>query len=204
MQSTLTASFDAVLPVYVHKIFGWDSIGSGLIFLPIALPCLFGPIAGWIADRYGSRWPATVAFLLACPWYVCLRFVTYNSLSQKVLLCAILCGAGACLNLALAPVMAEIAYVIESMEEKSPGIFGSSGAYAQDYGLSCLSFAGGGVVGSIWAGMVNDKAGWGTMTWSLGLLSAVTAVPVVFFLGGKLRWKSGSKNAESCHQNLVL
>ncbi|KAF7915900.1 uncharacterized protein EAE97_012165 [Botrytis byssoidea] len=96
-------------------------------------------------------------------------------------------GTRLCLNIILAPAMAEIAYVIEAKEKKMPGIFGPSGAYAQSYGLSCLAFAVGGLVGSIWAGMIADRSGWSTVTWTLGLLSVVTVIPVVVWMGGRLQ-----------------
>lgn len=187
VQAALTSSFDTVLPLFVRDTFGWDAIGAGLIFLPIALPALISPVAGWMSDRYGPRWLAATSLLLACPWLVCLRYVTNNGMSQKILLVILLFGLGLCLNIILAPAMAEIAYVIEAKEKKDPGIFGSSSAYAQAYGLSCLAFAAGGLVGSLWAGMVIDRSGWGTVTWTLGLLSAVTAIPAVAWMGGGLQ-----------------
>ncbi|KAM0157145.1 hypothetical protein ACHAPC_006694 [Botrytis cinerea] len=109
------------------------------------------------------------------------------ALPALVLLVGLLFCTGLCLNIILAPAMAEIAYVIEAKEKKMPGIFGSSGAYAQAYGLSCLAFAAGGLVGSIWAGMIVDRSGWSTVTWTLGLLSVVTAIPVVIWMGGRLQ-----------------
>lgn len=187
VQAALTSSFDTILPLFVRDTFGWSSIGAGLIFLPIALPALVSPVAGWISDRYGTRWLAATSLLLACPFFVCLRYVTHNTLAQKVLLVGLLFCTGLCLNIILAPAMAEIAYVIEAKEKKMPGIFGSSGAYAQAYGLSCLAFAAGGLVGSIWAGMIVDRSGWSTVTWTLGLLSVVTAIPVVIWMGGRLQ-----------------
>jgi MFS family permease len=106
---------------------------------------------------------------------------------QKILLVILLFGTGLCLNIIPAPAMAEISYVIEAKEKKEPGIFGSSGAYAKAYGISCLAFAAGGLVGSLWAGMIIDRSGWGTLTWTLGLLSAVTATPAVVWMGGRLQ-----------------
>ncbi|TGO31458.1 hypothetical protein BHYA_0747g00020 [Botrytis hyacinthi] len=189
VQAALTSSFDAILPLFVRDTFGWDSTGAGLIFLPIAIPALVSPVAGWISDRYGTRWLAAISLLLVCPFLVCLRYVMHNTISQKILLVALLFGTGLCLNIILVPAMAEIAYVIEAKEKKLPGIFGPSGAYAQAYGLSCLAFAAGGLVGSIWAGMIVDRSGWSTVTWTLGLLSVVTVIPVVVWMGGRLQMR---------------
>ncbi|OAF63119.2 hypothetical protein VC83_00417 [Pseudogymnoascus destructans] len=78
---------------------------------------------------------------------------------------------GLCVNIILPPAMAEIAYVIEAKEMKEPG----------------------GLVGSLWAGMIIDRSGWGTVTWTLGLLSAVTAIPAVAWMGGRLRMEEMRK-----------
>ena len=52
------------------------------------------------------------------------------------------------------------------------------------------------LVGPLWAGLVETSAGWTTMCWSLGLLSAVSAVPAGLITGGLL-WKRGRNNAQS-------
>lgn len=49
------------------------------------------------------------------------------------------------------------------------------------------------MVGPLWAGLVESSAGWTTMCWTLGLLSAISAVPAGLFTGGLL-WKRGRKN----------
>ncbi|KAJ9646404.1 hypothetical protein H2199_002453 [Coniosporium tulheliwenetii] len=183
-QATLMTCFDSVLPLHVHETFGWTSLGAGLVFLPITIPSFLAPLAGWISDRYGPRWPATLGFILAAPCFVCLRFVTANTLHTKILLCALLAVLGLALASAMPPLMAEITYVIEAKERKRPGLFGEKGAYAQAYGLFNMAFAGGCLVGPIWAGMVRERAGWGTMGWSLGALSLLSAVPVVVWVGG--------------------
>ena len=48
------------------------------------------------------------------------------------------------------------------------------------------------LVGPLWAGLVETSAGWTTMCWSLGLLSAVSAIPAGLLTGGLL-WKRGPK-----------
>ena len=48
------------------------------------------------------------------------------------------------------------------------------------------------MVGPLWAGLVESSAGWATMCWTLGLLSAFSAVPAGVFTGGLL-WKRGQR-----------
>lgn len=184
VQASLLTAFDSVLPLRVQAIFHWSSTGVGLIFLALILPSFIAPFIGYLSDKFSPRWLAAGGFILACPFLVLLRLVDHDSVGQKVLLCALLALLGAALTMVMTPLLAEITYVVEAKEKKNPAAFGAGGAYAQAYGLFNVAFAGGSLVGPIWAGFVEQKAGWGTMSWTLGLLSAVSAVPVVVYSGG--------------------
>lgn len=187
IQAALLTSFDSILPLYVRDTFHWNSIGAGLIFLPLVVPSFLGPVIGWAADRYGPRWLGTIGFILAVPCLILLRLVTYDSLDQKILLCGLLALIGVTLNLILVPLMAEIMYAVTAKAEKRPpGYFGKGGAYAQAYGLFNMAFAGGSMAGPLLAGLVNQKYGWGTTTLVLGCLSAGTALPTVIWSGGSI------------------
>lgn len=184
VQSILLTAFEATLALQVRQIFHWNSIGAGLLFLPVVLPSFTAPIIGSYCDKYGPRYLSTAAFILACPLLVCLRFVTHDAVGQKILLCMLLFLLGVANVVGFPPLMAEISYCVEEKERKRPGIFGKQGAYAQAYALFNISFAGGCLLGPIWGGFVKARAGWATMTWTLGLLSAVTTVPTLLWVGG--------------------
>ncbi|MCJ1381932.1 hypothetical protein MMC17_005044 [Xylographa soralifera] len=189
VQATLTTAFDSVLPLYAACTFHWTSTGAGLLFLPLIIPSFAAPLIGFLADRHGPRYPAFAGFVFAAPPLVLLRLVTANTLPQKVLLCALLALVGAGLATAMVPLMAEVTYVVEARERKAPGCFGDRGAYAQAYALFNVFFAAGTLIGPIWGGFVVGDAGWGVMTLTLGLLAAVTSVPVVVYTGGVLTWR---------------
>lgn len=53
--------------------------------------------------------------------------------------------------------MVQISYVVEGMENDVPGVFGSTGAYAQPLGYQV--FGGGLVFGPVVVGAVNPRAG---------------------------------------------
>lgn len=184
--STLMTQFDSVLPIYVKETFGWNSLGAGLIFVPLIIPSFISPIIGWAIDKYGGRYFCIAGFIGFAPFEILLRLVDHNSLRQKVLLCALLVGIGLCLNLAMPPIMVEITYIVEQKEKKNPGLFGNKGAYAQAYGLFNFAWAIGCLIGPIWAGYVKESAGWGTMSWSLAILALVTSVPAGIWTGGSL------------------
>ncbi|KAL8735110.1 MAG: hypothetical protein Q9166_000986 [cf. Caloplaca sp. 2 TL-2023] len=54
----ILAAFDGVLPLYVKRVFGWNSLEAGLIFLCLAIPALTGPLVGTLSDKVGPRWIA--------------------------------------------------------------------------------------------------------------------------------------------------
>ena len=181
----ILAGLETVLPIHTEETFGWDSEGAGLIFLPLTLPSFLGPLVGWICDRFGPRWPMAVGFLFLCPILTLLRYVSYNSLDQKILFCALLTLAACCFTLTMDPVMAEIAYVVAAKAKKNPEAYNAAGnkVYAQAFGLFNTAYSLGNTLGPIIAGLIKDAAGWSTMGWVLGLLGGLTAVPVLLWSG---------------------
>lgn len=189
VQAVCLASFDSVLPLYVKNTFHWNSTGAGLIFICLVIPQFVAPLVGFISDRSGPRAPTTIGLFGSIPFWVCLRFVTYDSIEQKVLLCSMLTMIGFCLTLVMAPLMAEIDHVVELEEKRRPGSLGKRGAAAQGFGLFNAAFAIGTLIGPLWAGFVVQNAGWGTMGWTLGLLSGVAAISTGIWTGGRIKLK---------------
>lgn len=185
VQSTLFSTFDTVLPLHVNALFGWGSLGSGLIFLGLLVPSLASPLVGWSNDKLGPKWIACIGFLLCFPALVLLREVTHGGIGQILLLCALLVIMGFGVNFIAIPLSAEISYAIEANEKSRPGLYGAKGAYAQGYALLNTGFAMGGLIGPVWSGYVVNEAGWETLGWSLGLLCALTTIPIVIWTGGK-------------------
>jgi hypothetical protein len=72
-----------------------------------------------------------MGFVLCCPFFVLLRLPTDDSTGSIVLMCALLALLGASFIMITPPVMAEITFILQGLEEKKPGRFGSNGAYAQ-------------------------------------------------------------------------
>lgn len=189
VEAALIASFDSVLPLFVYQTFHWYSLQAGILYLAIVIPSFVSPVVGYLCDRYGPRWLATAGFVCAAPLFVLLRLVNHNSTGQKVLLAALLALIGLALTSTFQPLMAEISYVVSAKEKARPGAYGKGGAYAQAYGLFNMAWAGGALVGPIWAGFIEKQAGWGTMAWSLGLLSGLTAIPTAIWVGGSITRK---------------
>jgi MFS family permease len=188
VHSIIQTSFDSTLPLLVESLFHWDSIGAGLIFLPVVLPAFLSPLIGALSDRYGPKWLATGGFLIATPFLVCLRFVEHNTIENKVMLCGLLVGVGITIALVFGPLMAEITWSVTEDEEEDASAM-SVAPYAQAYGLYNMAFSGGALVGPIMGGLIRDSAGWPTVCWVLGLVTAVTAVTQFFWVGRPVELK---------------
>ena len=154
-QAALLTAFDSVLTVHAAQTFHWNSTAAGLLFFPLVTPSFFGPLVGYMTDRVGARVPTTVGFLLACPPFICLRFVVRDRVGDKVLLCALLFLIGITLTLVFAPFMAEISGIVVAEEKKQrERRETSNSSYAQAFGLYNMAFAGGCLIGPLLAGFV--------------------------------------------------
>lgn len=57
--TTVGTSFHATLPLHVQETFGWGPGQSGSLFACLIMPTLLvSPLAGWLRDRFGVRYPA--------------------------------------------------------------------------------------------------------------------------------------------------
>ncbi|CAM1502870.1 Fc.00g076460.m01.CDS01 [Cosmosporella sp. VM-42] len=181
VDAIIQTSFDSTLPLFVNETFGWDSIGAGLIFLPVILPSFLSPLVGAFCDRYGPKWISTFGFVFATPFLICLRFVSEDTMAHKVMLCGLLVGVGIGMSCVFGPLMAEITWSVQGDEDDTATV-----PYAQAYGLYNMAFSGGALVGPIMGGLIRESAGWGTVGWSLGLLMFVTSITSVIWIGSPL------------------
>ncbi|BGP30281.1 hypothetical protein JCM10296v2_002035 [Rhodotorula toruloides] len=61
---------EAGMVLYVKERYGLDEQGTGLIFLAVVIPSfIIAPLAGWLTDLYGSKWPATVGMVIVTAAY---------------------------------------------------------------------------------------------------------------------------------------
>jgi MFS family permease len=58
--AALSTAFDSTLPLYVKRIFGWNSLGSGLLFLALLLPSMVGPVIGTEGSLLSADWPLSL------------------------------------------------------------------------------------------------------------------------------------------------
>lgn len=94
VQVALICAFDGILPFFVKKTFDWNSSGAGSIFLAITVPSLAAPLVGTLSDRIGARVIVLAGFAISTLALALLSLVGHNSLSQVILLCALLVMTG--------------------------------------------------------------------------------------------------------------
>ncbi|KAJ5666253.1 Tetracycline resistance protein TetA/multidrug resistance protein MdtG [Penicillium maclennaniae] len=180
VQGIFLSSFDATLSIFVESRYGWSALGMGLIFLPMAIPAFFEPVFGFITDRFGARLMAFSCFLLLCPAIICLRFAEANSTPHIALLITLLFLIGIFIH-ACAPAMyVETQLALTALESADPGLLGPKGAVAQGFGLQSMCQFAGVFFGPLGGGFVEYRFGWGVMSAVLGVLAALTAVPMLW------------------------
>ncbi|KAF3396491.1 hypothetical protein F1880_006673 [Penicillium rolfsii] len=194
VSNVIMSAFDATLTIFVQKLFHWDVLGAGLIFLPGASAAIFQPFFGYLSDHLGSRIIASTGFALLSIPLISLRLVNKNSTLHVTILCIILGSVGLCVDLSGPALMVEIQRVLDDMESKEPGVFGEKGAVAQAFSLHSMAHFGGLALGPIIGGFVSFRCGWNTMTLALGILAMFTAVPMLWLSGA--RGEEGSGDAE--------
>ena len=193
-QATILTSFDASLTIHLRNTFHWKSTQAGLVFISLIFPAFLSPLVGMIADRHGGRYITATGFCLSTAVLACLRFVDHDSIEQKVMLCALLFLVGLLLGTTLSVFSAEVSHVVFEHEEKNPGGLGDRGAVAQAEILWWAAYSIGAAFGPLLGGLVQNAAGWKTMTWTLALLSATAVVPIMLFTDGPLFSRRASKH----------
>lgn len=96
--AAVLSGFDATLPLHLQKVFGWDSLSVGMTFLGLQVPGMFfGPFVGWLRDRVGLRYPATlgwailapVLWLLGAPGYIKSEWANPETIGKAILISSI-------------------------------------------------------------------------------------------------------------------
>ena len=128
-------ALDATLTIHLADTFNFNSLDAGLMFLAIVAPSVVEPINGWVSDKYGPRYLVTAGFLIVIPAMVLLRIPSYHSAGQIAMFTAFLALGGIGFTMIFTPIMAEMTYVINDVESRSPGALGKGKGFSQAYGL---------------------------------------------------------------------
>ncbi|TVY57356.1 putative MFS-type transporter [Lachnellula cervina] len=184
MQAFVIGVFDSTIPTETEGLFGFSSLKSGLMFIPLVLPyLLFGAIAGKGVDRYGARIVATVGFAWMVLPLVLLRIPHSGGAPEIAKFCVFLAFSGLGFALISAPSLVEASYVLERYHHANMELFGQDGPYAQLYAINSMVFSAGLTLGPLVAGLLREKIGYGNMNAVVAGLCAVVSVLSWIFLG---------------------
>ena len=188
VQAALLSSFDATVPTTATDYFGFDSLKSGLLFIPIGVPdLLFGPLGGWLVDRLGTKPVAVAGYAYCVPVFALLRIPHPGGKDQIIIYSVILALCGIGVSAIGAPSIVEAGAVVERYHRANPEFFGEDGPYAQLYGISSMVFSAGLTFGPLIAGSLSENVGYGNMNAVLAGICAITALLSLFFIGGRLK-----------------
>ncbi|KAF2239964.1 MFS general substrate transporter [Viridothelium virens] len=186
IQATTLSTFDATVPTHAQSLFGFSSLESGLLFIPLGVfDLVLGPLAGWAVDRYGVKPAAVFGYAFLVPIFGLLRLPHEGDMKQVILYGGLLALCGIGLAVIGAPSIVESGAVVQKYYETNPEFFGAEGPYAQLYGINSMVFSAGLTLGPLMAGGLTDTIGYGDMNAVVAGICALTAILSWLYLGGK-------------------
>lgn len=185
----ITAAFEATLTLHLKELFDFNSLDSALMFMALAAPCIVEPLVGIVADRFGPRLLVTFGLIMLTPLLILLGTIQHDSTGQVISFAAILTLVGLGIVILFPPVMGELCHVVSVIEQYNPGKFGPGRGFGQAYGLFFISYSLGALIGPFHSGGIFRNQGWSTTVLSLGIVTAVAAIPSAIFTGGNLFYK---------------
>lgn len=194
VQATLLGSFDSTIPTVASDYYNFDSLKSGVLFLPLgAFDFVLGPAFGWAVDRYGTKSVAVGSYGYLVPVLILLRLPHPGALPQIILYGGLLALCGIGLAGVGAPSIVEAGAVVQKYYEANPDFFGEEGPYAQLYGLNSMVFSAGLTLGPELAGELKEAIGYGNMNAVLAGVCLVTSILCFVYIGGKPKCLSKMK-----------
>lgn len=176
----LLGALDATLTIRVESVWHKDSDFVGLIYLAGAAPSFFvGPIAGHIADKFGTEWVVLPTVLFCIPWLPALTSTA--SLAGFIVFFALLTMAGTMLNSVASLEMAKVSHF-------TPGI-----SAIHEFAAMNLAFATSSAIGAIVGGQIYNSVsnGWAVVCWICFGVTFAAAIPAAVWCGSNpLLWRA--------------
>lgn len=127
-----------LLPLYMHDVLHISTAHIGLLLTPQAISMiLFSPIGGWMADKYGANWPATLGLLIGTVGLGSMAFLNTSSSYLDIVIALTIFGLG--MGIFTSP---NNVSVLESAPVEKSGLTGSLIAAVRNFGrVSGVAFA---------------------------------------------------------------
>lgn len=178
---------DTGMTLYLEEEYGLTSFGAGLVFLGFVVPTFFAsPLAGWLVDRWGTKWIMAFGTFLCIPMYPLL--IIKGPLALFIFFLAVI-GVG--VSAFITPTTVDLALVAA----RNPTI-----TTAHVFSLFNLAFSVGSLIGPIVGGQIISGVGilrgWTAICILSAGLTVVILPAIVIWVGGPLHWRSWRKSPE--------
>ncbi|GES63327.1 MFS transporter [Aspergillus terreus] len=202
MFSMILTGFDSTLPLHLRRIFGWDSLPTGMIFLGLEVPgLLLGPLVGWLRDRVGLQYPTTLGWVLVAMLLSLLGVPGQEGFgwagpetAGKAIFIAGTVGIGAAMSLVRGVAMLQVMAVVDDLQLRNMAVFGANGGYSKVVSLEQVAFSLGTIVGPLLAGSLSEVLGFYYMTYILAVISLGVGLTSFSFLVHKCPARTTAEN----------
>ncbi|PVH81343.1 MFS general substrate transporter [Cadophora sp. DSE1049] len=189
LYSTILTSFENTLPLHTRRVFGWDSLPTGIMFFCLQMPFIFlGPLCGWVRDRFGLRYPSVAGWAAMVP-FLCLLGTPGNdsfpwaAAAGPAITISSLVTIGSFNTLVQGSGPMELSAAVRAYESTNPQVFGQKGAGSRVFALVETAFTLGLMLGPFISGSLVAVVGYFYMNVVLGILCAALSASSFFFLG---------------------
>lgn len=119
-----------LLPLYMHDVLQIPTAHIGLLLTPQAISMIiFSPVGGWLADKFGTNWPATIGLLFATLGLGLMAMFNTSSSYVDIVIALSVFGLG--MGLFTSP---NNVSVLESVPIEKSGLTGSLMATVRNFG----------------------------------------------------------------------
>ncbi|KNG89003.1 hypothetical protein ANOM_002422 [Aspergillus nomiae NRRL 13137] len=187
--ATLIAAFDATLPLHLRDVFHWNTLSVGMIFLSLEVPSMcLGPLVGWLRDRAGARWPATIGWALIAPLLWLLGVPGEKKFSWaspetngEAIFITSLVSIGIAFTLVRGAGTMQLVAATKDMEAKNPKIFGEFGGSSRVSSITEVAFSLGSMLGPLVSGTLSETVGYFYMNMVMGAICLPVALSCFLF-----------------------
>lgn len=188
---TVSTSLYATLPLHIQEKFKWGPSSAGLLFAGLAVPgILVGPLAGWVRDMVGARYPAVIGAILQALFLSLSGIAGSDSFSWssaqtggKGIYSTSVIAIGILRPFVSGIAPAELTAAAKTLREKNPSPFGAKDGVSRVIAMMDVAASLGMMIGPIIGGSLKALLGYEYMSFTWSLLYLVLAVFAMCFLG---------------------
>ena len=191
--NTIINAFDAVLVPYISDTFSLGPIHAAALFMCLAIPMLFSPLMGSIADARGTKLVAAAGLVLEALTLGALSLVGHDTTQHPMLvLGALFAALGIAMSSSTVSLRLEISRVVDDacFQGQEESRSNSKALFARATGFVNATLAAGGMLGPLAGGWLRLGVGWCGM-------ALIMAGTCVVLLGFVVRFTGSSAGQES-------